>query len=678
MIDSSKPLLGMAFSDSVETFNYRDFQQVWSLTLKQAGEDRVVRACQRCSRRHVKCDGGMQCQQCVRVGVNCIYNKKPRRAKETTEEDDDDDDEEFILELEEEDEARLLEMIRMASILEKRTDEMRVEIESLRRGTSERNTCPNNHTALTCPKEGRGQPWVITLKKGGLRIQTDINNTHQLYDLLIPKVVQRGPATVLPVGNRAMVLRPSTLWPKWSLKYEERHQHYMSMAPPREDTAIAAPTLAILPNLEERLLDIILDQAAECGLWSQYRLSERFLACKHAYRWKSLQSMAHCYAIAALSTQHVFKHHINASVLNLAANFDTVELSDLYFSRARTLLIDEILESESENLTEDVIHAFVIILRYIFDNQTHRKLAAPTLSLALGVAMQLDYHKPLRRAPDSTTISPQTFERAILWNFLMSMDQILKPICPMYLPVSNCMCLNLLDITVATPNDMPRDQLQRLYHCLYYAKHTAICRDYLTALWCDRDLKPTPTKDDLDRFTAAFANWESELPPLLQIDLCRPTAYNSRASYLLALNLHLAHQAALIDLYNPFLPRVGNFMLTPAESHEVELACSKAALAATRMMLAYVRSGGCEFSPYVYPVVCSAHILLAESEDEEVRWQNRAAIIRAAKVVRKTRQYEAGKKLVVGLAKFLEAVAMQQGIKDKEETQVFGGQDEVS
>ncbi|RUS13944.1 hypothetical protein BC937DRAFT_94569 [Endogone sp. FLAS-F59071] len=677
MIDSSKPLFGMDCSDLDEPLSYRDFQQVWNLALKQSGEDRVIRACQRCSGRHVKCDGGMPCQRCMRVGVNCIYNKKPRRAKETT---DDDDDEEYKSELEEKDEARMLEMIRVASILEKRANEMRVEIENLSRGASEMNTCLNNQTALTHSKERKSKPWMITLKKGGLRIQTDINNTHQLCDFLAhfvsPKEIHRGPTTVFPVGNRAMVLRPSTMWPKWFLKFEERCQHYMAMVPPREDKTIRAPSLVILPNLEERLLDIILDQAAECGLWSQYRLSERFLACKHAYRWQSQQSMAHCYAIAALSTQHVFKHHINASVLNLTANFDAVELSELYFAKARSLLIDEILESESENLTEDVIHAFVIILRYIFENLSHRHLATPTLSLALRVAMQLDYHKPLRRAPDSMAISPQTLERAILWNFLVSMDQFLKPICPLYRPTSNYTCLNLLDITVATPKDMPRDQLQRLYHCLYYAKHTAICRDYLNALWCDRESKPIPTKNDLDLFTATFARWESELPPLLQIDLCRPTAYTSRASYLLALNLHLTHQAALIDLYNPFLPRVGHLMLTPTDSHEVERACSNAALMGTRMMLAYVRAGGCEFPLNVYPVVCSAHVQLAESEDEEIRWQNRAAIIRAMRIVRKTRQYEAGKELVVGLAKFLEAAVMKQGIKAKEEVQVFGGQDD--
>lgn len=69
VISSSYPtpcLLTIDHKDTTTTW--------WPITMDQPTQKRVLKACDACKRRKVKCNGQERCQQCAHLGLRCIYS----------------------------------------------------------------------------------------------------------------------------------------------------------------------------------------------------------------------------------------------------------------------------------------------------------------------------------------------------------------------------------------------------------------------------------------------------------------------------------------------------------------------------------------------------------------------------------------------------------------------------
>lgn len=662
-------------SNSKQVLHYRMFQHIWNTAVNESGEDRTLQACRRCRKRHAKCDGQIPCRRCQRVGVACLYTEREKRPTQRKAKGN---EWELNVGAEEVEEARMLEMMQNVLLLEETMNEFGIEIGMWRKNiwtdlqiSSDVGTEDNEKD-----RNSKGRSWVFKLKKNGMRVQTDITNAHELYEFLAhfsgPHTTPRQSTKESTVGTKVMMGSSTVQWPKLHgalLTKAETH------TPPSFYTNTATtPTITL--ELEKAWLEIILVQSVECGSWSQGRFGEQFLAHQQTYRSQSPHYMAHCYAIGAFNALHVLENHLDTIELNIPGNSHEFAraIAKRYFEKGHDLLIEQVLESELEDLSEDLIDALFMMFRYLVDEgPTRYDLAATYLGMALRIAAQLDYHKALRNVPAGAVVDCEALDKAVKWNLLACCDQIFKL-------VSGLPChttfdeirLNLLDVTVRIPANMPPDRLQRIHETLYNAKHSAICRDYLDALWSD--VSPVPTEKDLEPFVAAFARWESELPSTLRIDVHNPTAFASRSCFLLALNFHFQHQIAVINLYHPFFPCVHPD--PSALSPKIMRTCSDAAITATHLIFVFARAGACSFPFKDYKITCRVHLLGAENVDGEVKRRNRAAVLRAGRIVRMTKEYRLGKKLAVGLALALKNVVEKLEIAEEEEVEVFGVQEE--
>lgn len=72
----------------------------------------------------------------------------------------------------------------------------------------------------------------------------------------------------------------------------------------------------------------------------------------------------------------------------------------------------------------------------------------------------------------------------------------------------------------------------------------------------------------------------------------------------------------------------------------------------------------------VFPVTCNAHMHLAKSEDKAIRKRNRAYVARAAKIQKRTREYELKQHYFLEHVELLEKFMTKEGIDMDADTEL--------
>lgn len=519
------------------------------------------------------------------------------------------------------------------------------------------------------------KPWDMTFNKNGIRIQTNIQNIHQLYELFTSFAsysLYHGPTIASrPVGTHATTLRLNCQWPKL---HESQVVQFIrpirpSSHPPNPQ--IDYSTLDITLEIELHWLNFILKQATKCSPSARNKFCERFQVYYYSnQRTQSPHYMAVLYAVAALHAQHIISHHIDTAKATafphgVSADDFARELSKVYFQKARELIIDIVFD-KSDLLCADTVDALHAMIGYLVSEGKADKASA-YIGIALRVATQLNFHKALRDS-NKTDVEVEEYENAITWNLLACSDQALTAMygAPRHTTPTDTQ-LNLLEITIKFPTEMPEEARQRILESYFMARLSAISRDILDTFWGDS--VADPAVDDMERFAMAFSRWEAELPSFLHLT---GHLFSSLTSFFLAVNLHLVYQISLLDLYYPFLPGIHpNPESLPSDfSKQAERAYGDAAIVAVRLGCSYVLAGRCAFPPQactfpvnLFPMACNAHIWLAEkSKDKEIRERHRKYVAFSFKVITETREYKMQRQFFEGYGKFVKAFMDNEGI----------------
>src|SRR5262249_44690667 len=115
-----------------------------------------------------------------------------------------------------------------------------------------------------------------------------------------------------------------------------------------------------------------------------------------------------------------------------------------------------------------------------------------------------------------------------------------------------------------------------------------------------------------------------------------------------------------------------------AMSLQILRTCSDAAITATHLMLVLTRADACSFPFEFYRIICRVHIYAAEVADDEVRKRNRAAVLRAWRILkmRVMKEYTMEKDIAAEFSTILTNAVNNLGISKKEEGEVFGAEEE--
>lgn len=682
---------------SNSSFTYRSFQQVWD-PYKIDSPGRTREACLRCRVKRNKCDGEKPCRRCLRLRAECVYTRQQSEQAEA---------------------------LREVSLLEQMLDEMGMEIVQLRQEKAARaiesvekhsdvpkvidavekqeDQNQSVSTIVLGNTQAENDTWIIKMTKRGIQLQ--INGIRQLSEFLEymagSSTIDREPKpTHRPIGTQTMMLISTTQYPRWHKAQIFQRNKYPPPPPP-----VGRVNIDIAMDIEEALLNIILLQTVECSAsLPGKKLSERFLSHNYHQQSQSFiqrrQSAGYtglCYAIGAVNAHHVLTFHTenveqqlsNSSTNSIRSRLIEIDKTDIacalagrYFEKACEVIIDLVVELESDSLCMETVDALHVMCWYLC-SQGRYKHAMFYLGLAIQVAIQLNFHKALR-SPRKSVVEITEVENAIMWNVLASTDQVIASFSklPAHTSVGDTY-LNLLNVTIRVPANMPEDRVQRLNEYIHLAKSSAISRDYIEAWWADD--APSPTKEQLDRFLAAFDRWNAELPQNLRISaLTSPS--KSRASFLLVVNLQLHHHMLLIHLYFAFLPSIHRkpSSFPPGFQRSVEWAYSKAAIMVTKLTLTYVRAGGCSLPYSQYLVKCEpqmrlaiaaeAHMRLSNSEDAELAKISRAYVARVLKMVRESKEYLIQQPFALAYCSFLEEFMARERI-DAEADVILGAQD---
>ncbi|RUP06166.1 hypothetical protein BC936DRAFT_140445 [Jimgerdemannia flammicorona] len=185
-------------SNAESAFNYRYFQKVWDPT-KLDGRTRD--ACTRCRDKRAKCDGQRPCRRCQSGNDECVYMPPKARGARA--------------ELDENEQKLATELIRDVAIMKRSMDKLGVEIKQMkaRKKAAVASKPKIEDEDYSVPRLAEGEeddednenlpwddqivpglgpdhsgteskPWLITLNKRGLRVQTDIKDTRQLFEFL--------------------------------------------------------------------------------------------------------------------------------------------------------------------------------------------------------------------------------------------------------------------------------------------------------------------------------------------------------------------------------------------------------------------------------------------------------------------------------------------------------------
>ncbi|RUS13880.1 hypothetical protein BC937DRAFT_94640 [Endogone sp. FLAS-F59071] len=684
---------------SNSSFTYRSFQQVWD-PYKIDSPGRTREACLRCRVKRNKCDGEKPCRRCLRLRAECVYTRQQKEQAEA---------------------------LREVSRLEQMLDEMGIEIVQLRQEKAAKaiefvekhSDMPNDvvgkqkdqnqsvSTVVLGSTQTGNDTWIIKMTKKGIQLQ--INGIRQLSEFLEymagSSTIDREPKmTHRPIGTRAVMFISTAQYPRWHKAQIFQRNKYKPLPLP----LVGRVNIDIAMDIEEALLNIILLQTVECSAsLSGKKLSERFLSQDYHQQSQSFiqqgQSASYtglCYAIGAVNAHHVLTFHTenverqlsahsNSSTNSIRSRLTEIDKTDIacalagrYFDKAREIIIDLVVELESDSLCMETVDALHVMCWYLCSQGQH-KSAMFYLGLAIQVAIQLNFHKALR-SPRKPVVEITEVENAIMWNVLACTDQVIASFSK--LPANTSVgdtYLNLLGVTIRVPANMPEDRVQRLNECIHLAKSSAISRDYIEAWWADD--APSPIKEQLDRFLAAFNRWSAELPQNLQISaLASPS--KSRASFLLVVNLQLHYHMLLIHLYFAFLPSVHRkpSSLPPGFQRSIEWDYSKAAIMVTKLTLTYVRAGGCSLPYNQYLVKCEpqmrlaiaaeAHMRLSNSEDVELAKISRAYVARVLRIVRESKEYRFQQPFALAYCSFLEEFMARERI-DAEADVILGAQD---
>lgn len=637
----------------MKSYNYRNFQYVWDATCT----GRTPEACSRCRHRRAKCDGEHPCKRCQQKGLECVYIQ-PQLASRVP----------VILDKEEEEKYKMMEELsNQVTVLERALEGFKVEIQGCKgaqtikeivvffntyRGIPHaneeryvRNECKGQMTT-TEVVQGKAKleskSWIVIMTKKGIRL--NVSNTQQLNDFLAffassSKIHCEPPAVFRPVGTQTMVLISIVRWPRWyaahAFKFQESLQLFQS------DQHADTSALFIEEEMEEILLDAILMQGASCSPSNHTKFSQWSPVYNHIQQLQSPQHRALRYAVGAMTAQHILGCHFDSAEMHALGRINTTilghELAMRYFSKAKELLINQILESdESSSLCVETIGALTAMFTYLTSEQKFT-LASAYIAMALRVATQLNYHKVLCDSK-KTIIDVDELEKAIMWNFLVCTDQNFADFSQLARHSTfEYLHLNLANVAIRIPPDMPQDRLHRFHDQLFRARCSAICRDYLDYMWSDD--APAPTGDDLDRYVNAFARWYNDLPLNLHVPSQVPQV--SRAAFLLAVDLQLSYHVSVLSLHQLFLPSVhpDPSFLQPELQRQAERAFSEHATMATRMMLTAVCAGGCVFPLNLCTLVCRAHMRLVSSEEHKIARRNRAYVARIARMLMNTTEY---------------------------------------
>ncbi|RUS15514.1 hypothetical protein BC937DRAFT_92359 [Endogone sp. FLAS-F59071] len=670
-------------------YDYRAFQQIWD---PNRIDGRTREACTRCRDKRAKCDGRNPCRRCKNVGAECLYMKpriftgketEPREPKLASELFHEIQHIERALEqLESEmEQARAHKSVAPAAsgtrMLENfypsppHSDEEDEDNQHETDGEAE-SKLVRGHYATT-----EKNSWSITFDKNRVKIQTDIQNIHQLYELFTSAYnLYRGPTTASrPVGTHAITLRLNCQWPK--LHESQRVQFIRPVSSHPPNPQIDYSILAITLEIELHWLNLILKQATQCSPSARNKFCERFQVYYYSnQRPQSSHYMAVLYAVAALHAQHVISHHIDIAKAiafphGVSADEFARELSKLYFQKAQELVIDTIFD-KSDSLCADTVDALHAMIGYLVSEGKANKASA-YICITLRVATQLNFHKALRDS-NKTDVEVEEYENAITWNLLACSDQALTAMygAPRHTTPTDTQ-LNLLGITIKFPTEMPEETRQRIHESFFMARLSAISRDILDTFWGDS--VADPAVDDIERFAMAFARWEDELPPFLH---ATGHPFSSLTSFFLTVNLHLVYQISLLDLYYPFLPGIHpNPESLPSDApKQAERAYGDAAIMAVRLGCSYVLAGGCAFPPQactfpvnLFPMACNAHMWLAEkSKDKEIRDRHRKYVAFSFKVITETREYKMQRQFFEGYGKIVKAFMKNEGIDLNEDS----------
>ncbi|RUS22015.1 hypothetical protein BC937DRAFT_90646 [Endogone sp. FLAS-F59071] len=648
-------------------YDYRVLQQIWdpSRIHDSRWQGRTPEACVRCHSKRSKCDGKKPCHRCVYSNAQCIYIRGDTRKSSALP-------------------ATVKRLSRDVSKLEETLAEFNLDVMQLKAqeiASGDRSDKPPNPAVEEnkskkdsmnesfishSSDKAKNKQWHITLSKN--KMQIDIDNVHQLYELLTylanSSRIQHPPKEEYrPVGTRAMTFRSTVQYPKWHSAHMLPVNASASISSSLDSSVDISP-LVITVETESKLLESILLQNARCSALSCRGFSESSINIIGTQ--KSDSYMGLCYAIGAANAQHVFMHHPDTVTLPLFTTLNAHDfsrkLAQHFFDKAHELLVDRVVSDDPDALCADTVDALHAMTRYLI-GEGRAGPAACSVSSTLRIAAQLDYHKALRGSGEAV-VDVGELEKAIKWNLLACTDQALAAACgtPAHTAAEDTH-LDLVNVTVRAPTDMPEERLQRLHESLYLAKASAICRDYLEAWYGESALEPTG--EDLDRFLAAFTCWAQELPPSLCVDPASTESFKSPSALLVALNVQLHYQTFLIELYHPFLPsvHVNPSSLPPDLPRRAERACSDAAFEATRLVRAYVRAaGGCAFPIGVYSVAVGAHIRFAEFGNETLRRLHRVCVASVARMLRGTREWEVEDGYFRALVKYVDKFMAAEGI----------------
>lgn len=456
-------------------------------------------------------------------------------------------------------------------------------------------------------QETKSAPWTITLTKNGTWLE--FSNFFQFYELLMflsgsASTIHRAPTSRFPYIMRrsknpftfinGLFITVNTVIPRYHTK-----------------------SFFISTEVEEALLNFIVWHPVYCG--SSNVIIARFAIARHnpepSISFKSL-----CYAIGALNAHHYLVHHATAaSVLRLLpagidANKFGRELAASYFSKARSLLGDQLFGADTDEQCANMVSALFCMCMYCVHTK-QPQFAATYSRLMHRVATHLDYHHALRD-PTRTDFDAEEIMNAMTWDWIVACESSIATetkysIQSMTRIVPHVQLYKLT--TVATTN-MPEERLQTINEILHWAK--------LRKIDPNNDPVPTrPTHKTLDQSVEVLARWADELPPSLHLtSLERP--WRSCFSFLRAINIQFNYHMSLFELYESYL-KMQPVRLEPGLKCRAERGYSDAAIMITRLMLTYLRYGGCTFFAHVWKRACGAHSRLAQSADKEIASRHR-------------------------------------------------------
>ncbi|RUS20351.1 hypothetical protein BC937DRAFT_95400 [Endogone sp. FLAS-F59071] len=463
--------------------------------------------------------------------------------------------------------------------------------------------------------EAEGRSWTITLGKSRARIE--FSNVGQIYEMLariggLPSNVHREPASTTNFSVNTQRRHPHTFVHK--LYYIN---HSMDPWPDTKSVLISTKT-------EETLLDFILWRPVSCG--SSNSIVGKFIIDRHT-RVPSPYYKAMYYAVGAMNAHHFFVHHAGeASALYLLpADINQSEfgkeLAAVFFAKARNLLGDQIFEVEASELDLNTVDTlFCMYLYSLYTKQIN--LAAAYANIAIRVGLQHNIHLALRD-PTKTVIDAEELRNGLMWDWIVAAKRAITTEIQDPGQDTNPIPLNqLFDWTVRPSAKISEEKLQIMLTNFYLAKLKFIRLG---------DIPPArPTQRTLDWSVNIFERWLNKLPQNLHPSSLEKH-WRSRFCFIRTVGLILEYYTMLIELYMSYL-RFSQ--LPPAFVYQVEHDCSGAAIMATRLLLTYVRYGGCTFPINTWKELSEAHMRLGRSTDEETAQMHQTYILRMRAIPR--------------------------------------------